>query len=457
MKRLGLFVIVLLSGINISYGFEIVYPKKTDVTINSDKTFFIGNEKSDKVLKVNNEFVNIHPSGGFKHVVKLNYGRNIFVISNGKEQKTFTIIRPKTLANTSSQNVKPVIYEKPIIISTSKNNVPLRSTPVDAGLNRLQHLPCGIELLALGEERGFYKVKLGRDGFGFIAKDSAQISDSKFISYANLKYRNFDSKKNENILKIFLDKLVPFTITDSGSGLDVVVYNMDNSMFESYEEHIDGKPFGYSSYYNDDNMLIVLMKNFPKVNKHHPLKNIKITIDPGHGGSEPGAIGCLGTKEKDVNLEIAKNLKTKLEKFGARVFMTREDDSYVGLNERVEASNYFDADIFLSIHNNSLSDSSADKDATGTETYYFYPQSKELAKILSETISESTGFKNGGARGQSFAVVRNTQSIAVLIEVGYMINPDDNSKLIDAEFQNKISVGIINGLERYLRQDDIQR
>ena len=135
--------------------------------------------------------------------------------------------------------------------------------------------------------------------------------------------------------------------------------------------------------------------------------------------------------------------------------MTRDDDSYVGLNERVEKSNYFDADIFLSIHNNSLSDSMADRDATGTETYYFYPQSKELAKILAKSISDKTGFKNGGQRGQSFAVIRNTQSIAVLIEVGYMISPDDNSKIIDEDFQNKVTDGIIDGLERYLRQDGI--
>ena len=226
-------------------------------------------------------------------------------------------------------------------------------------------------------------------------------------------------------------------------------------MFEQYQDHIDGKPFGYSSYYNTDGVLIVSMKEFPKVNKNNPLEGIKIAIDPGHGGKEPGAIGCLGHKEKDINLQISKNLKEKLENLGAIVYMTREDDSYVGLYERVEKSNYFDADIFLSIHNNALPDSMADRDATGTEVYYFYPQSKGLAKVLAKTISDKTGFKNGGAKGQSFAVIRNTQSIAVLIEIGYMINPDDNSKLIDKNFQDKISDGIIDGLERYLKQDDL--
>ena len=453
MRSLILILLILFIG-NVTSGMEIVYPKSQNVTIKSDKTFFVGNEKSGKVLKINDETVKLHPTGGFKHTVNLGYGINTFVIDNGSEQKIYKITRPKLAGKVSSAVFKPVIYDNQFVISIKKDNTPLRSTPVDAGLNRLQHLPQGIEFIALGEERGFYRVKLGRDGFGFIAKDSAEKVD-KEMEYANIRYGTHQHHKNEKFLELALDKKVPYSVTDLGSGLDIAVYNVDNYIFEKYDDHIEGKPFGYSSYYNPDGVLIVSMKEFPKVDLKNPLKNIKITLDAGHGGSEIGAVGCLGTKEKDVNLAISKNLKNKLEKLGAKVFMTREDDSYVGLYERVEKSNGFNADIFLSIHNNSLPDSMANRDATGTETYYFYPQSKELAKILAKTISENTGFKNGAHRGQSFAVIRNTQSIAVLIEVGFMINPDDNAKLIDPKFQDKISDGIIEGLERYLRQDEL--
>lgn len=453
MRGLIFALIILFTG-NVVFGAQIVYPKSQNVTIRADKTFFVGNERTGKILKINNETVKLHPSGGFKHVVRLNYGLNTFVVDNGAEKKIYKITRPKLPGNGVSSSVKQIIYDEPVVLSIKNDNTPLRSTPVDAGLNRLQHLPSGIEFIALGEERGFYRVKLGRDGFGFISKDNA-VRINKEIVYANIQYGVHHNAKNEKSLELSIDKKVPYSVTDMNSGLDIAVYNVDNYIFEKYDEHIDGKPFGYSSYYNADGVLIVTMKEFPKVNNKTPLKNIKITIDAGHGGSESGAIGCLGTKEKDLNLQIALNLKNKLEKLGAKVFMTRDDDSYLGLYERVDKSNFFDADIFLSIHNNSLPDSMADRDATGTETYYFYPQSKDLAKILAKSISEKTGFKNGGAKGQSFAVIRNTQSIAVLIEVGYMINPDDNSKLIDRNFQDKITDGIIDGLERYLRQDDI--
>lgn len=451
MKKISIFLIFALLFLGgISNGVQIVYPRKTSVTINSDKTFFVGNESKDKILKINDEVVNLHPSGGFKHVVKLNYGQNIFVIDNGGEKQTYIINRPQP-KNVSGSGVSvKTDYEQPIVISLVKENTPLRSTPVDSGLNRLQHLPLGLEFVAIGEERGFYRVKLGRDGFGFIAKDSAVKVDKDGIESANICYNIHKHNEREKFVEISLDNKVPYTVTDNNSGLDIVVYNVEHQ-FDYLQEHISGKPFGYSSYYNDDGVLVVSMKEFPKVNPQKPLENIKISIDAGHGGSETGAIGCLGTKEKDVNLEIAQNLKNKLVELGADVFMTREDDSYVGLNERVEKSNYFDADIFLSIHNNSLPDGLADKDASGTETYYFYPQSKELAKILAESISQNTGFRNNGAKGQSFAVVRNTQSIAVLIEIGYMINPDDNYKIITKNFQDKITDGIIDGLERYLK------
>ena len=453
-KYWALLLFLIFAG-NVVFGFQIVYPKKQNVVINSDKTFFIGNEKTDKTLKINNSDVKLHNSGGFKHVVKLNYGNNVFVIDNGGQKQIFNITRPQPVNNAAVSASKAIYYDNPIIIVTSKDNVPLRATPVDAGLNRLQHLPAGIEFIATGEERGFYRVKLGRDGFGFIAKDSASKSENESLLYANVQYDNRLNNKKEKSVEFSLDKKVPYIVTDNNYGLDIVLYNIDNFMYEKYEEHIDGKPFGYSSYFNNSGMLVISKKEFPKVSAKTPLRGIKVTIDPGHGGSEAGAIGCLGHKEKDVNLEIAKNLRDKLEKSGAIVYMTRDDDSYVGLSERVEKSNYFDADIFLSIHNNALPDSLADRDASGTETYYFYPQSKELAQILAKSVSEQTAFKNGGARGKSLAVVRNTQSIAVLLEVGYMINPDDNSKLINKDFQNKITDGIIFGLERYLRQDDI--
>lgn len=456
MKRLN-----LILGLALSLGAtslllpansaEIVYPKSNNVVINSPETFFIGNENSENTLKINGEEVQIHPSNGFWHVVKLNYGENKFIIDNGKEVKTYTITR-----NTSSTTPIPELtyknYENPIVIETTSDNVPLRSMPNDFGLNRLQHLQKDIPMQALGEFGNYYKVQLSRDDFAWISKDYVKklskdkSSEQKIISF------DYAENENKRIYEIKLSDKVPYTLSES-DGLDLVVYNVKNYPYNKYEFHINnsGKLFGYSSHYTDDNKLIIEVNNSPTINKSQPLKDLKIALDAGHGGSELGAIGCLNDKEKDINLEISELLKNKLEASGAKVIMTRDDDTDVSLNDRVKIANKNDAQIFISIHNNALPDSAAHLKSTGSETYYFYPQSKELAKSVVDSLSKETGLKNNGAKAQSFAVVRNTNCPAILVEVGYIINPDDNAKLMDKDFQNKIAEAILHGLENYLK------
>ena len=460
MKRsiLSAFMVAILMGNSVNgtgnntCKTNIIYPRTENVTINSPKTYFVGNECPKCNLTVNGNIVTIHPSGGFKYPVNLEYGINKFTFDNGCEQKTYTITRPSPVISATKPAAKTIKnYDKEIIITIKDDNTPLRSTPVDAGLNRLNHLQKGIELLATGENNGFYKVKLGRDNIAYIAKNNAVISENKILPEAKMSGIKFSQNKKEYNLEIEFDKKTPYILAEN-NGLDYIIFNVTDSPYGKYDDHIEtnNKLFGYNSYYNG-NTLIINMKKFPDINVQKPLEGLRITIDAGHGGKETGTIGCTGVKEKDLNLQLAQRLKKSLEAKGAIVNMTRNDDSYVSLYDRVKISNDFDSDIFLSIHNNALADSMADTNATGVETYYFYPQSKELAKKIAAGIHEATGFKNGGARGQSFAVVRNTNSIAVLIEVGYMITPEDNAQLLDPEFQDKAIQGIINGLENYLR------
>ena len=106
--------------------------------------------------------------------------------------------------------------------------------------------------------------------------------------------------------------------------------------------------------------------------------------------------------------------------------------------------------LFLSIHSNATSDNFADREVSGSEVYYFYPQSKPLAKSILQGITETTGLKDNGVKGGSFAVIRNTNAVSVLIEVAYMITPEDNVKLRNPEFQDEVANGIFKGLENYI-------
>ncbi len=456
MKRMNLSLIsaLLLAVVAVpttAISAEIVYPKSNNVVINSAETFFIGNEKPDKALKINGENVSIHSSGGFWHVVKLDYGENKFVIDNGNDTQIYNITRNNTYSTIKEESTSQS-YEKPLIIETNADNVPLRSMPNDFGLNRLQHLQKDIQIKVVGEFGNYYKVQLSWDDFAWLSKDYANKVDTNDLNLQRIIAFDYHEDSTKRIYEIKLSDKVPYTLSES-DGLDLVVYNVKDYPYNKYEFHIanSGKLFGYKSYYTDDNRLIIEVKKFPDINKSTPLKGLIIAIDAGHGGTELGAIGCLNDNEKDVNLEISKILKEKLETNGANVIMTREDDSFVGLNDRVEIANKNNAQIFISIHNNALPDSAAHLKSTGSEAYYFYPQSKELAKDVVEALAKETGFKNNGAKAQSFAVVRNTNCPAILVEVGYIINPEDNAKLIDKDYQNKIAEAILHGLENYLK------
>ena len=433
---------------------EVVYPKADNTVINSDKTFFIGNESPDKALYINGESVDIHPSGGFLHSVKLETGENVFKLENGDETKIYKITRPQPKETAQTAGLKD--FESEQVFLTISDNVPLRSTPVDAGLNRLWHLQKGIALAITGEYGDFYKVRLARDDYAWVSKSNVKKAENVNNKPAKIESFTYEECPDKRVFTLKLNKKVPYILYEN-SGFDLFVYNVEGYFENKYEFHINktGEPFGYKSYYKNDRELVIEIKNFPKVDAQNPLNGINITIDPGHGGEEYGAIGCLGDKEKDINLAIAQRLEQLLTESGAKVFMTRSEDCEVCLADRPALANLNKSDIFISIHNNALPDSAADSGRSGTSVYYFYPQSKELAKTIQKTMVEDLGLKDDGVHGESFAVIRNTQMPAVLIEVGYMIVPDDNAKLITSEFQQKAAESIKKGLEKYL--NDVQQ
>ncbi|MBQ8460363.1 N-acetylmuramoyl-L-alanine amidase [bacterium] len=464
LKILFLSIIVLLS-VGKAFSFEIVYPKSKEVTINSDKTFFIGNEKPQAELKINGENVNIHPSGGFYHVVKLSGGENSFEISNGEYAEIYKIIKP--LKSASAPKIIQKIYDNAEYFETALDNVPLRATPVDFGINRLQHLEKGIILCIVGEYGNFYKVQLAQDYYAWIDKSHVKKTEFCENSPAQILSYTYEEDKVKRSFKIKLSKKVPYILSEARSydltggdyqayvdGLDLSIFGIENCPDFIYSLHINqiDRFIGYKIFYTGGNELVIEVKNPPKATRFQPLKNYKITLDPGHGGSETGAIGCLGDNEKDINLAIALKLKPLLEKAGAKVFMTRIDDTEVSLSDRVKLSQANDSDIFISIHNNALPDSLADSNRSGTSIYYFYPQSNNIAQQLLKNMTAELSMNNDKVRQESFAVIRNTESLSVLIEVGYMIVPEDNAKLINPEFQQKVAQSILNGLVKYVQK-----
>ena len=209
------------------------------------------------------------------------------------------------------------------------------------------------------------------------------------------------------------------------------------------------KLMGYSARFSGSDFIVKIRKPVLVKNKR-PLQNLKIAIDAGHGGKENGTIGCLGDLEKDINLNFAKYLESELKSRGAEVIMIRDNDSFVDLAKRVELANDENAVFFISIHGNSIPDSLDPLKNSGTEIYYYYNQSKPLADWIMNSMVLQLGMKNRCVRQQSFAVVRNTNALSVLIEVGYLINPEDNARMIDKNFQKKTAKAIADGIQNFM-------
>ncbi len=443
MKKIILFLILILGSQ--CFAFDIVYPKKNDVTINSNSTFFIGASKTP--LKINSQEVPLHETGAFAYVVDLAEGQNIFTLEAEDDRQIFVITRPKIRPQTQTEVQFKPFEQKPFYVTTE--NCPLRSTPVDAGINRLAHLQRNILLNIDGEKGGFYRVVLSKDRYAWIAK--SDVKECQNYKYSPAEMSGYEFSEDKEFYKYIFNfnKRVPFEIIEENP-LRIRFYNVkdsDNEIFEM-EFPFQQKLSGYGGKY-EDNQFVWTVRKPQQINLHKPLKGLTIAIDAGHGGYENGAIGCLGDKEKDINLSIAKYLETELKKRGAKVVMTRNDDFYLGLKQRVDIANYNNATVLLSIHANALPDGKDPNKFSGTSIYYYYNQAKPLADTILDVMTSELNLNNDNVRQASFALVRNTDALSILIETAYLINPEDNAKLIKPEFQKDCAKAIADGLENY--------
>ena len=181
-----------------------------------------------------------------------------------------------------------------------------------------------------------------------------------------------------------------------------------------------------------------------------------ITLDPGHGGSDPGAIGASGLKEKQITLEISMRVKELLEKEGAKVFMTRTTDKDVyapnasdraELQARVNVAEKHNSDLFLSLHINS----SVNKSVGGFSSYY-YPKTDndlKIAKAIQDKFAKNFGVDNLGVRQANFYVVKRCSMPATLLEMCFISNPKEEKLMKSKWFQKKTARLIVEGVKDY--------
>lgn len=211
----------------------------------------------------------------------------------------------------------------------------------------------------------------------------------------------------------------------------------------------------------------------PKTPTVHPLKskqesslikppllvqNFFILIDPGHGGHDVGtqSISKPRYQEKSLNLVTAQFVKNYLQQLGYQVLMTREEDKFVSLDKRAQMANERKPTLFVSIHYNSAPSA----EAQGVEVFFYQAKekkqkeraikSKRLAQAILKNVVAHTQAKSRGVKQANYAVIRETNMPAVLIEGGFVTNESELQKLKDPIYLKQIAWGIVRGIEEYL-------
>lgn len=190
------------------------------------------------------------------------------------------------------------------------------------------------------------------------------------------------------------------------------------------------------------------------------VKGRTIVLDPGHGGSDSGAVGPTGLAEKTATLAVSKKVKTLLEASGARVVMTRDSDVDVygrnatdrqELQARVNVGEYTPgANIFVSIHCNAFSNPAA----KGMETYYFpgSVRGEQLATSIYNELLKDGGLAGRGVRTANFYVIKHSSMPATLLELAFITNPREEALLGDDNYQTTLAKAIVRGISRYFGQ-----
>lgn len=185
-----------------------------------------------------------------------------------------------------------------------------------------------------------------------------------------------------------------------------------------------------------------------------------VLLDPGHGGFDPGKIGVDKSKEKDLNLQIAKKIKKQLEKKKITVFLTREDDTGLydegssnkkvqDMRRRVEIINEKKPQLVISIHQNSYSDSAV----KGAQVFYYShsKEAKEAAEVMQKALKNLEKENRREAKANAtYYMLKKTQPPTIIVECGFLSNPEEAAKLSDEAYQEKLAKTICKGTIEYI-------
>ncbi|GAB4155719.1 MAG: N-acetylmuramoyl-L-alanine amidase [Cyanobacteria bacterium J069] len=212
--------------------------------------------------------------------------------------------------------------------------------------------------------------------------------------------------------------------------------------------------WGYKLRYEGTSLILSLRHPPPVANsRRQPLASVRIFLDPGHGGPDDlGSRGPTGYPEKDVNLVVTELLRDRLQARGATVIMSRTDDIDLGPNERAALIVEQEPHLALSIHYNALPDDGDAINTAGIGTFWYQNQAQDLAEFLHDYLVTERDRPSYGVFWNNLALTRPAVAPAVLLELGFLINPTEFEWIVDPDEQESLADALADGIETWLRQ-----
>jgi N-acetylmuramoyl-L-alanine amidase len=282
------------------------------------------------------------------------------------------------------------------------------------------------------------KIKINKKLLNFITEKGVEMSEKKSD---NLRGKTSKEKKKKRINKkkllivILVAAFFVFCIFKASQGVVGLIKSNNKISLKTEQKVKSDEQFDLGDEEENKN------------------KKFTVLIDPGHGGNDKGSQSKTNPKlyEKDLNLEIAKKVANNLSKQkDVQVLVTRTDDKYVSLDERVNLAKKNSVDALISIHLNAQEGVTT---ATGIETWYrtgATDGSKKLAENVQDTTLSYVKEKDRGILENNFEVLRNTDMPAILVECGFLTNPADEKKLLSSKHQDQLAEGIVQGILTFL-------
>ena len=337
---------------------------------------------------------------------------------------------------------------------------------------KMTYLDTAIVVMVVDSLKNDYIVCLSKYHQAFIPKENVRLlPNTKRSDYYLTSSWTVSGDERQDYVSIHLDDRLPYSSMQliGPSRIVVDIYGatcntnwitqlqsakeIKNVIYEQTEDDVfrvtiylkHQQHWGHSISYKNKN-LVIAVKQQPQ---HPSLRNLKVAVDAGHGGSNSGATGVTSNlNEKEFNLKIAKELEKYLKRRGAEVFMTRNADEDLSMTDRINMLKAENPDLLISIHHNAA----GNEGVKGVSTYYRHIGFKSLTTHVLDNMLK-LGLSDFGNIGSfNFTLNGPTDYPNCLVEVAFMSNKEDEKRIMDPKFQRDVARKIRNGITEWLRK-----